>query len=63
MRVSSAYQSKEARPPLPFSEYHSYIFATGGLSSTTTGGMTDMTCMYSQTIYDIPSIFCACQRV
>ena len=54
MSVSSACQSKEARPPLPFFEVHSYIFATGGLGNG----------MYSQTVYDfISSIFYACQGV
>ena len=33
MNVDSVYQSKEARPPLPFFEDHSYIFAAGGLTN------------------------------
>ena len=34
MNVDSVYQSKEARPPLPFFEDHSYIFAAGGFTDT-----------------------------
>ena len=54
MNVSSANQSKEARPQLPVEVTHSYIFATGGLGIS--GEFP--TSMYAQIIFDfITSMF------